>query len=432
MASRTTKFAIVSAAAVLLLAAGAYYAGDYLSDADRMAERFEKAVDQGKPDKLLKLLAAAEGDEPIGRNTADGIVRYLGAHPEAKAAVVGRLGEEAGKLKGDPTLKFSEDEESAFVYLEKKAGKRWFFYDDYELKLKRYEVPVTTTYAGSTIRLNGEEAGYAGRGGSVLKLGPLLPGDYAVKAEFEGKYAKLEQERTLELYPIGGKFDGEFDVPLEGEYVNVSANNRAARVFLNGEDLGFTVEEGQRLGPIAIDGSNKIRVEVDYPWGVSRSEEVPVDRNSLQFELNGLSEEEKSNIADAAYAFVGSWYEAYVGRDAGKLRHVQPGLAKDLSAQYADMFAADEHYVGELMRAEFDLDSVRMDQYSETDYEISLLAKVDYREAYYYGAYDTQRPDPVAGTQYAEYRLQYENGQWVVSGWSNVDEFATSRAKTYE
>lgn len=397
-----------------------------------MAERFEEAIDQGRPDKLRKLLAGTGGEEPIGLETAEEIVGYLKAHPETKDEVVRRLETEAQRLKEDSSLAFGEDEESAFVYVEKRAGKRWLLYDDYGLGLKRYEVPVTTTYAGSKIWLDGSEAGIAGTGASVLRLGPLLPGEYAVKAVYEGKYTTLEREETVELFPLGGSFDRTVDIPLEGDYVDVFANNSFAKIFLNGEDLGLAVEDGQRIGPIETDGSNVIRLEARYPWGIVRSEEMPIEGGRLELELPALGDEDKEKIAEAAYAFIGSWYEAYNLRDAKALRHAHPDRAADLAARFAEMVAADEHYEGEMERAEFDMDSLRMVQYDETEYTVFLKARVDYREAYYYGAYDTIRPDPIEDTQYAEYQLEYESGQWTVSGWTNVDPFEATDAKVFE
>jgi len=429
MASKNKKITIGAAALVLLTAAGLYFLGGYLTDGQRLLERFESSIDKGQPDKLLKLLSAPEGT--VERSTAEAIVGHLGKDEKAKQAVLSRLKTEIARLKEGAVQSFAEDGESAFVYVHKKERKRWLIYDDYELKLRSYKVPVNTNFGGAKIMLNGEEIGVAGVGGSTLQLGPLLPGKYAVKAVYAGKYTTLENEVTAELFPIGNSIDP-IEVPLQGEYVDVFSNNGFARIFINGEDIGLTVGDGQRIGPIATDGSNTISVEADYPWGTTKSEERPIDSTRAEFELAALTDEAKEQIVDAAHAFVSSWYEAFRERDAGRLRHVHPDRKADLASHFAAMAAGDEHYLGEMRKAAFDRDSLRLHQLDASDYSVSVLARIDYEEAYYYGAYD-YRPEPEAGEQTTNYWLRYENGEWIVFEWSDAGSEALSRnVKVYD
>jgi hypothetical protein len=429
MASKKTKIALGAAAAVLLLA-GAYFLGRYLFDEQRLLDRLDSAIERGQPDKLLELLTAPEGQAPLERKAAEAMIVYFKANEDKKKALLGRLTEEADLLKADAIPAFADDDKSAFVYLSKTEGKRWGLYDGYELKLKLYSLPVTTNFGGSAILLNGKEAGTAGAGGSVLEVGPVLPGEHTIKVVYQGKYTKLEEERTVAVFPVGGGV-GTVDVPLKGEYVSVFANNSSARIFINGQDLELAVGDGQRIGPIAIDGTNKMRLEVEYPWGITRSEEEAIDGDRLEFNLPSLTETVKEGAMEAAYSFLTSWYEAFRKRDAGSLRHAYPERANDLAAHFAEMVANDEFYSGEVRRAAFDLDSFRLDQYSDTEYSVSVQAKVDYSEAYYYGAYET-KPEPIEGTQYTEYQLLYENGQWLVSGWMNLDAISTDNLKVFK
>ncbi len=416
------KITIASGALALMTTAGLYFIGGYLADGQRLLERFESSIDEGQPDKLLKLLSAPEG--AVERSTAEAIAGHLGKDEKAKEAVFSRLKAEVEQLKEGSAQSFAEDGESAFVYVHKKERKRWLVYDDYELKLRSYKVPVNTNFGGAKIMLNGEEVGTAGVGGSTLQLGPLLPGEYAVKAVYAGKYTTLENEVKAKLFPIGGSADP-IEVPLQGEYVDVFSNNGFARIFINGEDIGLTVGDGQRIGPIATDGTNTISVEADYPWGTSKSEERPIEGTRAEFELAALTDEAKEQIVDAAHAFVSSWYEAFRERDAGRLRHVHPDRKADLAGHFADMVAGDEHYVGQLRKAAFDRDSLRLYQLGASDYSVSVLARIDYEEAYYYGAFDF-RPEPAAGEQTTNYRLRYENGVWIVFEWADAGSEALS------
>ncbi|MFC4600618.1 TcaA 3rd/4th domain-containing protein [Cohnella hongkongensis] len=431
MTSKNKKITIGAAAFVVLAAVGLYFLGGYLADGQRLIERFESSVEKRQPDKLLKLLAASEDGREVDRASAEGIVEFLRTDEEALRAVLSRLKTEISQLEDGAAQSFASDGGSAFVYAHKKEKKRWLFYDDYELKLRSYKVPVNTNFGGARILLNGEDAGIAGVDGSRLELGPLLPGEYTVKAIYAGKYTTLENEVRAKLFPLGGSVQP-VEVPLKGEYVDIFANNSFARIIINGEDIGLTVDGGQRIGPIAVDGSNTIRLEVDYPWGTTQSEERPIDGTKQEFELSVLTSEAKEQILDAAHAFVASWYEAFRERDAQRLRSVHPDRRADLAGHFADMVAGDEHYTGELRSATFDRDSLRIDQLGASEYTVSVLARVEYEEAYYYGAFDL-RPEPVAGAHTTIYRLQYENGGWLVSDWSDAgSEALSSNVQIYD
>ena len=423
------KIRLGAAAFAVIAAAGLYFLGGYLADGQRLIERFESSIDKKQPDKLLKLLSAPEG--AVDRATAEAIVDHLGEDADAKQALLSRLKTEIARLQEDSEQSFAADGESAFVYAHRKEKKRWLIYDDYELELRGYKVPVTTNFGGARILLDGEEAGIAGVDGSTLQLGPLLPGKYAIKAMYEGKYTTLENEVQAELFPIGSAVEP-VEVPLRGEYVDVFSNNGFARIFINGEDIGLAVGDGQRIGPIAADGSNTISVEADYPWGTTKSEERPIDGKRVEFELTALTDETKEQIVDAAHAFVSSWYEAFRERDAERLRRVHPDRKADLAGHFADMVAGDEHYVGQLRKATFDRDSLRLEQLGASDYSVSVRARIEYEEAYYYGAFDF-RPEPEAGEQTTSYRLRYENGEWAVFEWSEADNEALSaNVKVYD
>ncbi len=431
MTSKKMKIMIGAAAFAVLAAVGLYFLGNYLTDEQRLLERFESSIDNGQPDKLLSLFAASDEGAAVERATAEAIVSYLGADGPAKHAVLSRLKSEIARLSDGSAEASTNDGESAFVYAHKKEKKRWFVFDDYELKLRSYKVPVTTNFGGARIMLNGEEAGIAGVGGSTLQMGPLLPGKYKVKAVYAGKYTTLENEVELALFPLGSTAHP-LEVPLKGEYVDVFSNNGFARIFINGEDIGLSVEEGQRIGPIATDGSNTIHVEADYPWGTVKSEERPIDGTRAEFKLSALTDETKEQIVDAAHAFAASWYEAFRERDAERLRNIHSDRKADLASHFADMVAGDEHYIGKLKRAVFDRDSLRLDQLDASDYSATVLGRLDYEEAYYYGAFDF-RPDPVAGSQTISYRLRYDNGKWIVYEWSDAGSAVlSSNVKSYE
>ena len=125
---------------------------------------------------------------------------------------------------------------SSFVNLHKKDGKRWLLYDDYELKLRQYMIPVLTNIEGAQITVDGIQVAVASDVESKVEVGPLLPGEYTIEAVYEGEYTTIKKAEKLSLFPMN-EFEDTLELVLEGDYVKVSANTPAARILINGEDI---------------------------------------------------------------------------------------------------------------------------------------------------------------------------------------------------
>ncbi|TFE19703.1 zinc ribbon domain-containing protein [Cohnella luojiensis] len=428
--SKKAKILIASGVVVILLLVGVYFLGKYLTDEQRLLDRFESAIEDGKADKLFDMLSASNSDTPFDQKTVDGIVKYLGSNKESLLTVMEQLKAEAKQLEAGDAETFANDADAAFLYLNMKNKKRWLIYNDYELKVKRYMIPVQTNFEGAKILVNGQEAATASGDGSSIEVGPFLPGEYEIKSVYEGEYTTLENKETVSLFPMAS-YEDSVKLVLEGDYVHVYSNYSNSRIFINGKDIGLAVEDGKEIGPIAIDGSNKMYVETEFPWGEIKSEEFAVDTDQLEFNVSELNDAMKEEIMSSAYDFVTSWMAAFQARDINALRHVHSDRVADFTEYFTDMVDSDEYYMGELHRITFDLDGFDVNQYSESEYTVSVKAQVDYSEIFYYSEYETD-PVPVAGTNYTEYVLQYVDGQWLVSGWSPSYDVGTENTKVYE
>ncbi|BBI31501.1 zinc ribbon domain-containing protein [Cohnella abietis] len=413
--TKKAKVLIASGLVVILLLAGTYFLGKYLTDEQRIIERFEKSITDKKSDKLFNLLSASNEDIKFEQKTADGIINHLSSNREDLFTVINQLKDEAKQLKSGDEEAFADNTDGAFVYLHKKEKKRWFLYNDYELKIKRYMIPVETNYEGAKILIDGSEAATANEAGSRIEIGPFLPGEYEIKAVYKGEYTTLEKKSTVALFPMSSYKDT-VELMLKGEFIDVYANYSQSRIFINGKDIGLDVGDGQRIGPIAIDGSNLIYVEAEYPWGKVQSEEIAVNSDQIELSINALTKNAKEDITNAAHDFVYSMVDAYKARDTKPLKHVRSDLVDYFKEYFVEMVNNDQSYLGEIHRMTFNPDSFRINQLSADEYTISVKVQIDHNELFYYKEYT---PDPVAveGKSFNQYDLQYENGQWVVIGW---------------
>lgn len=428
--SMKAKILISSGLVVVLLLVGAYFLGKYLTDEQRLFERFEQTIEDGRSDKLYDMLSGSNENPLFNQKTADGIATYLKSNRESLLAVLEQLNSEAEQIKKNDARSFENDSDTAFIYLHKKNKKRWLLYNDYELKLKRYMIPVRTNFEGAEIVVDGAKAATAKDDNSVIEIGPFFPGKYEFVSIYEGEYTNLENKVIISLFPMRS-YEDTVELMLEGDYVNVYSNYNAARIFINGKDIGLTVEDGQRIGPIAVDGSNLIYAEMEFPWGMMKSEVISVDSDQLELKVNALNDAVKEDIMSSTFDFASSWIQSFQERDVKPLRHVHPDRATDFTESVDYMLDNNEYYLGELRRMTFDLDSFRVNQFSEDDYTASVKAQVDNSEVFYFKDY-TPDPVPEDGTNYTEYQLVYQNGQWLVSGWIPSYDVGTAHTKVYQ
>jgi uncharacterized membrane protein YvbJ len=322
------------------------------------------------------------------------------------------------------------NDEGAFLYLNKKAGKRWILFDDYELQVKRYMVPVQANFEGVRILVNGKEAGALDKVEDQLQVGPLLPGEHTIEAVYEGEYTTLKKVEKLALFPLAG-YEDKVELMLEGEYVNITSNNPDARIFINGVNIELKVEGGQRIGPIAVDGSNTLFLEAAYPWATVLSDETPIDAVEQEIQLEALNDAEKENIMGATHEFVESWMKSLQALDPNTLLRASSDRIADIANYIEIMKVNGQQYIGTVQKMIIDRDSLVLVPLSDGGYLVQLKAQVDFSEITYHKL-DNLNPVPIEGTMTNEYELVYDDGQWMVTNWYEAGRISTDNTKIFE
>jgi uncharacterized membrane protein YvbJ len=428
--SKEFKIMIGSLLFVILAAAGIYGAGKYYADDDRLIERFEQAVQSGKSDKLYQLLGPANEEVKFEQKTADDMVAYLQANSSVLAQVIQQLELQSEQLSTGEKEAQAGNDEGAFLYLNKKAGKRWIIFDDYELQVKRYMVPVQANFEGVRILVNGKEAGALDKVEDQLQVGPLLPGEHTIEAVYEGEYTTLKKVEKLSLFPLAG-YEDRVELVLEGEYVNITSNNPDARIFINGVNIELKVESGQRIGPIAVDGSNTLFLEAAYPWATVLSDETPIDAVEQEIQLEALNDAEKENIMGATHEFVESWMKSLQALDPNRLLRASSDRIADIANYIEIMKVNGQQYIGTLQKMIIDRNSLVLVPLSDGGYLVQLKAQVDFSEITYHKL-DNLNPVPIEGTMTNEYELVYDDGQWMVTNWYEAGRISTDNTKIFE
>lgn len=427
---KLSKGAIVAAASGLVvigLVVGAFFFGKYWTDEERLISRFEKIATAGDGEKLNKLLADANADAPFDRKTADAVADYLKDNDDAVEALVAAFREQATELKAGDVETFSGDDDAPFLYLGKKDKKKWLLYPEYELKIKRYMIPVSSNFEGASIYVDGDKSAPVQADGSAVEVGPLFPGEHEVKVVYEGEYATLENKQDVSLFPMHG-YDDELYLDLQGDYVNVYADNTAAQIFINGKDTGLTADGNEAIGPIALDGSNAVYVQAEYPWGTVRTEERPLTEEYVEFRVDPMTDGLKDEIMTAMNECLASWTEALTKLDAGLAKSMGGTLLQRLNDNISTMQGNGNSYLGSYDSITYDLDSFRLYPGGDGRYSASVNVREVISEAILVPESDYDLTPETYDTQYL---LEYRDGEWIATEAYSTYDFSTANTKSY-
>lgn len=425
--SKGAIVAVASGLVVIGLAVGAFFVGKYLTDEERLISRFENIATAGDGEKLYKLLADSNADSPFDRETADAMADYLKENDDAVEDLVSAFREQAADLKAGDVETFSGEDDAPFVYLEKKEKKKWLLYADYELKVQRYMIPVSSNFEGASIYVDGDKAAPVNADGSAVEVGPLFPGEHEVKVVYEGEYTTLENKQSVSLFPLDG-YDDELYLDLQGEYVNVYADNASAKIFINGQDIGLTADGNEDIGPIALDGSNTVYVQADYPWGTVQTEERPLTEEYVEFSIDPMTDGVKEDIMTAMNECLASWVEALTKLDAGLAKSMGGTLLERLNDNISTMQGNGSSYTGSYESIAYDLDSFRLYPSGDGQYSASVNVREVISEAILVPESDYDLTPETYDTQYL---LEYRDGEWIATEAYTIYDFSTANTKSY-
>ncbi|MFC5531485.1 zinc ribbon domain-containing protein [Cohnella yongneupensis] len=425
--SKAAIISIISGVVVILLVVGAYFLGKYMTDEDRLITKFEKMATEGDGEKLYKLLSASNEDIKLDQKTADAMAAYLKDNEDVVQDLVEELRSEATDLKSGDVETFSTEDDAPFVYLEKKVKKKWLLYNDYELKVKRYMIPVSSNFEGAQIVVNGEQAAGVEADGSAVEVGPLLPGNYEVKVVYEGEYTTLENKQNVSLFPMA-EYDDEVLLDLQGDYVYVYSDNASAEIYINGKDIGLKADGNQEIGPIAMDGSNTMYVQAEYPWGSVKSEEQPVSSEEMSFHIDPLTDDVKEAIMTSSNDFVKNWMQATQEKNPALATNLNDYMLERMNNNLSSLEYYSEVYIGELTRMTYDLDSFQLYANGNDSYTASVKVREETNEATASMESDYELAPVTSDIQYL---LEYQNGSWIITDAYTIYDFSTTNTKEY-
>lgn len=411
---------------ILIFLFTTYKIGESITGKDKVIDKFMTAISEKNITELQKIIKSSDSRLEINEENLRPLIAYIDENPsyfeQLSKYMRGQYqnSNQSIRNKNQSASVFSNGNNSNIIEL-KKNGKKFLIYDNYEFVMKPFFVNIHNNYKDAVIYINGKEVGKSDSDDFSKEYGPFAPGKYIVKAVYNGKYTTIEAENEIDL--ISDEFsDGkvfECDLYLEGRYVYIDTNYNDAKIIINGEDSGLSVDEINKEGLGPVDDTTKIQLSRDFPWGTGSSEEIIVGESDtyINIEVNTVNDVVREGIIVTINNFLTEDIAALKSRDPSKYSNLmEPELSMRKSA-IDNMINWEEFYEGEAKGAAYDLDSLNI--YEEKGiYCANIVGLYNYEGTYYYK--DSEMPELKENQIYWNYQLKYDknNDKWQIY---NVD-----------
>ena len=418
--TKKQKLAAVVASGVAILFIALYFIGAHFTSHERLVKNFEAAVNDEDAKKLAKTLNFQDVDEKIGAADVKGFLEYLKENPDEAGSMIESLHEQSGLISGKGKQTSNKEElmemffpsgEAALVMIEE--GNGFLFFDTYKLTVEPAYVTLKTNVEGTKLYAGEKEIAEAESEDYAYEYGPLVPGLHTFQAVSETDFIDLSKEEEIAVMSAEKDVDLSldatyigFDVPFEGEL--------DSRVVYNDETIDFNIFDEEGFGPIALDESSSIAVEIDFPWGTMTSLEHPLDRREIpvSFEVDKkLQKSLEEALQDHVDLYLASWQK----NDITKLGHLSDSLQETYQYEIESDNESAENGYGydkQVFSMFLDTDNVQID-FTEGDYYLSTIIKEDGATGFYDKYDDSDREESKANYEYS-YTFLYDKKSWVV------------------
>lgn len=283
------KIVVVFSVLILFLILG-YMVGSINSTKESVMKKFEIGLEEGSASKLKDVIRV--NNKKISKKELKPLIDYYKGENSEVNTIIDSLNS-TGKSK-------------VFELIEDKG----IFFDDYYINLKTLQLKINSNYKDASIYLNDNSI----KQGEVIKN--LIPGSYKISGTLKNKYGDMKATENIVLMD-----NKDIELKLDGILVSVESEFKDAKVLINGEDSGIKVSDFKNIGPMPSDGSIKLSLSNDFPWGTITGEEVTLgDVPNVALSLKITNDKLWSDIDNSMNIFYKSVFNSLNSEDKNEIQ----------------------------------------------------------------------------------------------------------------
>lgn len=250
---------------VVLLAisiSSAYWIMSDSAKPEKIVDKLERAVAKRDVDTVYRLLTSQDPVLELTEEHADALIRYFEDEEKVYRDEIDDL---RSQLNG---VRFRRSQTDILSLVE--VGKKLNLFPDYKIAVQPFYFKIYTNQKDAEIHLDDEKILTAKSDYYSKVIGPLMPGKYEVEVSFESEY--IPSLRTRETVVLPKQHNEEIDLSIKANYIYPQSNYGDAILYVNGRSTGQKINEIDRFGPVASDGSITLSAKLETDWGTFESE----------------------------------------------------------------------------------------------------------------------------------------------------------------
>lgn len=234
---------------VLVLLAGC--SSEPKNTPDEVIDQLEQAIADNKADALMEIATSMDKMYTLTKEDAQGWIDFFRENEEELERELERLDVMAtGQSPDDDSV--SEIRPLFLTYTEGKWGGR----GEYKIGIQPNYFRVYTNLKDTHIYLDDNLVGVALKDNFTKVVGPLSPGEYTMRAEYQAESESYSSEEISFSVPYPYYYEINIDLRVAAEKIRFDSNYEDADLYLNGKDSGMTIAEANEQGLLlATDGS---------------------------------------------------------------------------------------------------------------------------------------------------------------------------------
>lgn len=341
----------------LLLIVVLLFTANSLTSKENVSSKLSKAIKDNNAKVMAKYIVSSDPRLKITEESLGSYIQYLKENPSYASKLIQSI-DSQGKSTDKSSVPNTLDDNKVIKLTTK--GKKYILFNNYVYQLPAYFIKVSTEYKNTEVSLDNKPVYTSDGENSQKECGPYLPGKYKLEGKLKTDYVEVTGSQDIVLDPQKNLSNTiNIDLKLNGSKLSLYTNYKDAKILVNGKDTGVTVEKIDSLVPLPVDGSCKVQLEKQFPWGPLKSNEQVFGKDSLQLKFGGseLVDLVKSGVTE----FVKSYVEAYKAFDASKLATVTDSYKKSTEDNINFKKHYSKPYTGTLASITIDQSNVTFD-----------------------------------------------------------------------
>ncbi|WP_143033226.1 TcaA 3rd/4th domain-containing protein [Tindallia californiensis] len=394
-------------------------------------ESLERVIQQGDAQQLEKMMMAENHRIELDEHRLQPLLDYFDAYPEQWESVKASLNRQADRLEEADSQRLQESMVTPLKLVEREepvSGMRYAVIPlDYNLYVKG-DIPGTIFF------MNKEEVSLNDKESVRHSFHEMLPGRHRLEAVYSGEYIDLRTEKEVDLFLPDDQFTSiEVSFDPEPSFIYLRSNVGEAELYINDENTGVLIKDIDKFGPYFPDGSLYASAGVEYPWGLMKSQSIPLeDQVVLSFEVEPFDESVKQSLMETLADFrKNTWEAVQTGNDdllEGTSDHVHY-MIREIRKELEE---TNQIFTATLEKMVFDWNSLQLIKKDTGELQVSIIAR-----DYFYGALhpvDETSPSMRMEQSNRLYILSYpsEEQQWFLEDMDVTSSIGTVNTSEWE